>query len=181
MFSDLATLNTVLDSTSQPDEAGDRDSGEDSVGGQKLAFFLLALLVVGTGVLGYRLYPETHRQSANPSFVDNIFASNLVIFIARVILLLGACMLAAGMYFVVISIWKRAKAGHYLTRFGPFETQAVEDLRGEVETWQEYWAEENRKVVELNDRIEVSDNLIAKLQDELREARGSDATMRESS
>lgn len=156
--------------TFQPDDSTEDAAKEGAGDGQKLGIAMLLLLIAGTSVLAYRLYPEEHRQSVSPSFIDNIFASNLVIFIARVMLLLGAGVLAAGMFFVVLSIWKRAKAGHYLTRFGPFETQAIEDIRGEVETWQAYWAEENQEVTELNERIEDSDALIAKLQDELREA-----------
>lgn len=109
----------------------------------------------------------------------NIFASNLVIFIARVILLLGAGVLAAGMCFVVLSIWKRAKAGHFLARFGPFETQAIEEVRGEAETWQAYWAEEGQEVIDLNRRLEESDALIATLRDELRESNIAIASLQE--
>jgi len=74
------------------------------------------------------------------------------------------------MFFVVLSIWKRAEAGHYLTRFGPFETEAIEDIRGQIETWPASWAEQHQEAVELNNRLEESDALIAMLPDELRVA-----------
>ena len=78
-----------------------------------------------------------------------------------------------------MSIWKRAQAGHYLARFGPFETQAIEDLRGELETSRGYWAQGNQKVDELNERIERSDVLIESLQDELFEANAVIKILRE--
>jgi hypothetical protein len=157
-------------STLQPGDITGEDPTEEPGSGRTLGLVSLVLLLAGMGMVAYRLYPEEHRQAVNPNFIDNIFASNLVIFIARVILLLGAGVLAAGMSFVVLSIWKRADAGHYLTRFGPFETEAIEDIRDEVETWQANWAEQSQKVIELNERIEESDALIAKLHGELREA-----------
>jgi len=154
----------------QPDDSADEAIAQGAGNRRTPGIVFFTLLLAAVGIVAYRLYPEEHREATSPTYVDNIFASNLVIFIARVMLLLAAGVLAAGMYFVVLSIWKRAQAGHYLTRFGPFETQAIEDLRSEVETWQANWAEENQEVTELNQRIEDSDALIAKLQDELREA-----------
>lgn len=136
----------------------------------KAGWFYLFVVVVVLGLLAYRLYPADHADATSANFIDAIFANNLVIFIARVMLFLGACVLAAGMVFIVLSIWKRAKAGHYLTRFGPFETQAIEDLRGEVETWQNYWAEENEQVGELRKRLEESDAVLQQVLGELGEA-----------
>ena len=67
----------------------------------------------------------------------------------------------------MISYWQRGKAGHWLTRFGPLETQAIEDLRGEVEMWQTWWVEQNQEVQELQERLETSDELINQLYEQL--------------
>jgi len=163
----------------QPNGSAVEATANGAGNGRTLGILFFAPLLAGLGIVAYRLYPEAHRDAANPSFIDNIFASNLVIFIARVMLLLGAGVLAAGMCFVVLSIWKRAQAGHYLARFGPFETQAIEDLRGELETSRGYWAQGNQKVDELNERIERSDVLIESLQDELFEANAVVKILRE--
>jgi hypothetical protein len=157
-------------STVQPGDSTGEDPTQEPGSGRTLGLFSLVLLLAGMGMVAYRLYPDERSQAVNPNFIDNIFASNLVIFIARAMLLLGAGVLAAGMFFVVLSIWKRADAGHYLTRFGPFETEAIEDIRGQIETWPASWAEQHQEAVELNNRLEESDALIAKLRDELREA-----------
>ena len=157
-------------STLQPGDSTGEDPTEEPGSRRTLGLVSLVLLLAGMGIVTYRLYADERRQAVNPSFIDNIFASNLVIFIARVILLLGAGVLAAGMFFVVLSIWKRAEAGHYLTRFGSFETEAIEDIRGQIETWPASWAEQHQEAVELNNRLEESDALIAMLPDELRVA-----------
>ena len=84
---------------------------------------------------------------SNPHLLrDNVFANNLVLFAARLILVAGGVVLAVTAVFVVMSFWQRGKAGHWLTRFGPLETQAVEDLRGEVEAWQNNWFERPRRL-----------------------------------
>lgn len=154
----------------QPTDSAGEATGEGAGNGRTLEIAFFALLLAGLGIVAYRLYPEEHREAVSPTFIDNIFASNLVIFIARVMLLLGAGVLAAGMCFVVLSIWKRADAGHYLTRFGPFETEAIEDIRGQIDAWQASWTEQRREAVELSDQLEQSEELIATLRDQLREA-----------
>jgi hypothetical protein len=128
-----------------------------------------ALLVGSAGWLGYRLYPAQHRLPANPSFVDSVFANNLVLFASRLVLVAAALVLAVTAVFVVASYWQRAKAGHWLTRFGPLKTEALEDLRAEVKTWQQEWLETTIRAGELQVRIEHADRLIAQLREQLGE------------
>lgn len=130
-------------------------------------FLLLALFIGAVGWLAYRLYPAHHRSPNNPNFVDTIFANNLVLFAGRLVLVAAALVLAVTAVFVVISYWKRGQAGHWLTRFGPLETQAIEDLRGEVEMWQNSWVEQNQEIQELQERLEASDTLINQLFEQL--------------
>ena len=132
-------------------------------------FLVLAILLGGVGWLAYRLYPANHRLPHNPNFIDSVFANNLVLFAGRLVLVATAVVLAVTAIFVVISFWKRGKAGHWLTRFGPLETQAIEDLRGQVEMWQTWWTEQNQEIQELQERLVNSDALINQLYEALQE------------
>ena len=134
-----------------------------------LAAIVVIALVGGVAILTYRLYPAGHREPKNPNFIDNIFANNLVLFAARLVLISAALVLAAASVFIVISFWKRGKAGHWLTRFGPFETQAIEDLRGELETWQGYWAEGREEAESLRERVDAAAALVAELMNQVEE------------
>jgi hypothetical protein len=136
-------------------------AAEDEHVGRGFAF--LALLALGVGVLIYRLYPSHRTPEKNPNFVDVIFANNLVVLAARLVLLSAAGVLAVAAVFIVISFWKRGKAGHWMSRFGPFETQAVEDLAGQVNQWIEWWQVENARADELQGRVEESEKLFADL------------------
>lgn len=129
----------------------------------------LVIVIGGAGWLAYRLYPANHRLPKDPNFIDSVFANNLVLFAGRLVLVATAVVLAVTAVFVVISFWKRGKAGHWLTRFGPLETQAIEDLRGEVEMWQNWWVEQNQEIQDLQQRLETSDTLITRLYEELQE------------
>jgi hypothetical protein len=130
-------------------------------------FLFLSIIIGAVGWLAYRLYPAHHRTPTNPNFIDSVFANNLVLFAGRLVLVATAVVLAVTAVFVVISFWKRGKAGRWLTRFGPLETQAIEDLRGEVEMWQNWWVEQNQEVLELQERLESSDALISQLHEQL--------------
>lgn len=133
-------------------------------------WIFLVVAIGGACFLAYRLYPAHHAASRNPSFIDNVFDSNLVLFAARLVLVAAALVLAVTAVFVVLSFYQRGKAGHWLTRFGPLETQAIEDLRGEVERWQNLWLEATQEGDELRERLEQSDELIEQLYQQLAEA-----------
>jgi hypothetical protein len=122
-------------------------------------FGFLALV----GVVFYRIYPTHLHEKTNPGFIDNVFGTNLVIFAARVILLSAGGVLAVAAVFIVISFWKRGKAGHWMSKFGPLETQAVENLEGVVAQWQQWWQEEFQRRTELEERVEQSDRLLEEL------------------
>jgi hypothetical protein len=130
----------------------------------------LVLMLGGGGFLLYRMYPAHHPLAKKPNFVDLIFANNLVVFAARIVLLSAAGVLAVAAVFVVVSFWKRAQAGHWMSRFGPFETQALQDLTGLLEQWQGWWQEEFGRRTELEERVEQSDVLIQELQQRYEEA-----------
>jgi hypothetical protein len=127
-------------------------------------FVSLALIVGGIGFLAYRVYPaHHHRLPARHNFINEVFANNLVLFAARLTLLSGAVVLAVAAVFIVISFYQRGKAGHWMARFGPFETQAVEDLAGQMNQWIEWWQEENARAEELQVRVEESEALMGEV------------------
>lgn len=132
--------------------------------------FFLAIIVAGFGLVSYRVYPSRHPLERHPNFIDLIFANNLVVFAARLVLLSTGVVLAVAAVFIVISFWMRGKAGHWMSRFGPFETQAVENLEGAVAQWQQWWQEEFERRTELEERVEQSDRLLAELNEHYQEA-----------
>lgn len=137
--------------------------GEPTYAGRGL--LMLALFAAAIGLLVFRIYPTHHPLAKHPNFVDLIFANNLVVLAARLVLLSTAGVLAVAGVFIVISFWKRAQAGHWMSRFGPFETQAVENLEGVVEQWQTWWQEEYARRTELEERVESADKLLEELND----------------
>lgn len=138
--------------------------------GRAMGFLVVAAFVAGVVVVVYRLYPTGHPLPKNPNFIDAIFANNLVLFAARLVLLSAAGVLAVASVFIVISFWKRGKAGHWMSRFGPFETQAVEDLQGALEFWQNAWQEANDTRQALEQRIQESDETMGELYRKYEEA-----------
>lgn len=158
----------------EPEEAADVEEAHAA-----RAFLLLAALVAPFAYLLYRVYPTHHPLSAHPNFIDEVFANNLVLFAARLTLLSAACVLAVAAVFIVVSFWKRGKAGHWMSRFGPFETQAVEDVAGQLDQWIQWWTEENTRANELQERVEQNEKVLTDLyeafqraQEELDELRG---------
>lgn len=124
---------------------------------------MLLLVLALAGVVLYRIYPSHLHEKTNPGFIDNVFGSNLVVFASRVILLSAGGVLAVAAVFIVISFWKRAKAGHWMSRFGPLETQPIEDLRGVVEHWPGWWQEEFERRTALEEQVAQSDRLFEEL------------------
>ena len=139
-------------------------AGAKSGGASTFFAFVVIVSVIGLGALiAYRIYPNHVTRRASPSFIDNIFANDIVIFSTRLVLLSLAAMLAVGMVFIVISIYKRGKAGHWITKFGPFETKAIEDLEGVAAYWEQAWQSAQEEVQSLTERLEASSALIDEL------------------
>jgi hypothetical protein len=127
-------------------------------------------LIGGFGWLAYRAYPAHHPEKPNPSFIDSIFANNLVLFAARLVLASAAIVLAFLAAYVIWSMVKWMTAGRMLAKFGPFEVQAVEDLTADVDMWRDLWEEANEENEELRQRAEETDALLAQLYAEFQHA-----------
>jgi hypothetical protein len=147
--------------TSDPEN--EQQTTESGPVAKAFGFLVLFAVLALAGLVLYRIYPTDLHAKSNPGFIDNIFGSDLVVFAARIVLLSAGGVLAVAAVFIVISFWKRGKAGHWMSRFGPFETQAVENLEGVVEQWQQWWQEEFERASELEERVEQSDQLLAEL------------------
>jgi peptidoglycan hydrolase CwlO-like protein len=119
---------------------------------------VLTALVVATALAVIQIYPHKLQTTANPSFVDNIFDSRIVILGVRV-----ALIFAAG--YIVISVVGLIVARRWLSQLGPFKAsdpiarldnnaQLIEsDLQDAVDTIQN-----------LEQRLVESDESLAKAQ-----------------
>jgi protein-S-isoprenylcysteine O-methyltransferase Ste14 len=135
-----------------------RVTEEEAGGGSRLLGFV-ALVALG-GVVAlvlFRVYPQRVPHDGRPGFVDTIFASTVVVFGARVVLLGLATMLAVGVAFIVASIWMRARAGHWVMTFGPFETRAIDNPDGAAEISHAAWRESQAEIATL--RAELAERI----------------------
>jgi hypothetical protein len=125
-----------------------------------VAFFALL------GLLAYRIYPATRPRQPDPSFVDIVFANNLVVFAARAILFSAAVVLAVTALYIVYSMSKSMQAGQPLEQFGPLRVRAVQDLSEELQQWQNWWSEADAENTDLRARLERADVILADLLEE---------------
>jgi hypothetical protein len=132
---------------------------EGKVGAATVAALLI--LIGGFGWLAYRAYPAHHPENRNPSFIDSIFANNLVLFAARLVLASAAFVLAVTAIYIIWSMIKWMTAGRMLAKFGPFEVHAVEDFTTDVEMWRDLLEEANQENEQLRRRVEQAAALLA--------------------
>jgi hypothetical protein len=126
--------------------------------------FLIALVVLGVIVL-YRIYPAHIAHKRNPGWLDLIFASPLVIFAGRLLLLSIALVLAFASAFTILSVVSWSKHRQWLTKAGPFEVSrdAIETLTQQVEFWQQQAIAENEEAQELRNRLADTEELLDSL------------------
>jgi hypothetical protein len=139
----------------------------------------LGLLALG-GLVLYRIYPSDLAEKKSPAFVDNIFANNLVVFAARLVLFSIALVLAVAAAYTIWSIVQWSRAGRLLTKAGPFEVgeEAIDALRAQVGFWREAAERRDDEVEALTERLTVNDRAIKTLI-EFVSAEGPSATLRE--
>jgi hypothetical protein len=129
------------------------------------ALMLILTSVTGMALLAKGLYPVDLPSVKNPDFIDTIFDNRAVLWTARLLLVSAAVVLAFGGFFIVISIGMRMKKGEWLRRAGPFEISeaTLSEMTGQRDRWRIAALLEHEKVVELTERLEKSDELIAEL------------------
>ncbi|HJX46765.1 MAG TPA: hypothetical protein VJ375_02880 [Gaiellaceae bacterium] len=147
----------LLTSDEAPTENGDAGAVAKFFG------FLFIIGVFGAGVLVlYRIYPAGIREKTNPGFVDNIFGSNLVVFASRLVLLSAALVLAFAGGYIVVSIVSWMRHRQWLSKMGPFEVsrEAIEQLQGLVQFWQENAVQQAEEVSQLQAQLQETNELL---------------------
>ena len=122
---------------------------------------VLAGLVYAAVLAIVQIYPHKLPTTANPSFVDNIFDSRVVILVVRV-----ALIFAAG--YIVISVVGLIIGRRWLSQLGPFKAsdpiarldQSAEELESDLQ-------EAVDTIQVLEQRLVESDDALAKAQTDL--------------
>jgi hypothetical protein len=116
-------------------------------------------------LLAKGLYPADLPSVEDPDFIDTIFDNRAVLWVSRLLLVSAAGVLAFGGFFIVISIAMRMKNGEWLRRAGPFEISetTLSEIEGQRDRWRIAALLEHEEVVELTERLQKSDELIAQL------------------
>lgn len=133
--------------------------------GSAALFLLLPICIVGLVLLAKGLYPVDLPSVRDPDFIDTIFDNRAVLWVARLLLVSAAVVLAFGGFFIVVSIGIRMKNGEWLRRAGPFEISetTLSEIEGQRDRWRIAALLEHAEVVELTERLKKSDELIAQL------------------
>jgi hypothetical protein len=79
----------------------------------------VALTAVATSAVA--LFPAQLPTPQNPDYLDNIFDSRAIVWIARLLLASAATVLVIAGAFIVASTVVHMRSGHWLARAGPFE------------------------------------------------------------
>jgi hypothetical protein len=132
---------------------------------RRIAVALLVLAGFGAvALLAIGLYPADLPVKQDPTFIDTVFDNRGVVWMARLLLVSAAGVLAFGGIFIVASIGIRMKNGEWLRRAGPFEV-AEKDMGG-VEGQAEYW---RQRAIATHERAEVLAECLRKSNDLLRQ------------
>ncbi len=144
--------------------------------GKVLAVLGVAVCAVGIALLVKGLYPVDLPLTETPDFIDNVFDNRAVVWAARLLLVSAAVVLAFGGIFIAVSTGIRMKNGEWLRRAGPFEISetAVSEIEGHLDQWRSAALARQEKVVELMERLDESEELIAEL-DEIVATSSSDS------
>jgi hypothetical protein len=120
---------------------------------------LVALLTWGLSSLA----PDAVVAKRDPGFIDTIFANEVVVAAARVVLLATAGVLLATGVYIVISMGIRISHGEWLRRAGPFEVELAEKRLDEVEDHFDDLVKALDENAELEERLEERDELVGQL------------------
>jgi hypothetical protein len=120
-----------------------------------LVAVVLAALIAAATLAVVQIYPHQLPSTKNPSFVDNIFDSRVVILVVRV-----ALMFAAG--YIVISVVGLIVGRRWLAELGPFKaSEPIAQLDRSTKTLETDLANALEMVDGLEERLLESDDAIA--------------------
>jgi uncharacterized coiled-coil protein SlyX len=117
---------------------------------------VLAALIAAATLAVVQIYPHQLPSTKNPSFVDNIFDSRVVILVVRV-----ALMFAAG--YVVISVVGLIVGRRWLAELGPFKaSEPIARLDRSTEALETDLADALETVEALEERLVESDDALGR-------------------
>lgn len=143
---------------SEPDEERDEEQAPGQSPWPGLLILLGLLLAAGYGIS--QLAPDEVREKADPGFLDNIFANDVVIAAARLVALFAAMVALAGGVYIVGSMVVRMGRGEWLRKAGFFESQVIEAKIEEASNFFEDWLEALQTNEDLEERLEQRDAAI---------------------
>jgi hypothetical protein len=153
-----------------PPKAEDGGTGNGSNRSNTLLGWIIFLVLVGGLVwLVAELAPHHVKEPKAPGFIDNIFASPIVVAAARLVVLAGAGVLLFGGLYIVGSVVVRMSRQEWLRRAGWFESQVSEavaaglDQADDVFNW---WMEALQENEQLGERLAEADQTIQHLLEE---------------
>ncbi len=148
------------------DEDGERQetTGQSSAletAGQIFGFVLLALLATGIVFAVIGIYPHKLPTENNPSFVDEIFASRVVILATRIAVMFAATYVAASVVGLIAS-------RRWLSQLGPFKaSDPIARLDSNAEIVQNELQDALGTIENLEQRLVDSDESLAKAQGDI--------------
>ncbi len=141
--------------TDGPDEAGKDATEEPDVARRISAIAVLAALGVGVVFAIVGVYPHRIPVPRNPSFVDDIFLSRIVLLSVRI-----AVMFAAG--YVVVSVVGLILGRRWLSELGPFKaSDPIARLERGAEAVQADLQDALTTIEDLEGRLLASDQRLA--------------------
>jgi septal ring factor EnvC (AmiA/AmiB activator) len=138
------------------DQEGERSTLE--VVGQAFAVLILVLLAVGIVFAVIGIYPHKLPTEKNPSFVDTIFASRVVILAARITLMFVAA-------YIAVSIVGLIASRRWLSQLGPFKaSETIARLDHSAEALENDLQDAANTIHDLEQRLVESDEDLTKAQ-----------------
>jgi hypothetical protein len=123
--------------------------------GQLFGFVLLALLAAGIVFAIIGIYPHKVPTGKNPSFIDNIFDSRIVILAMRIVLLFAAA-------YVAVSVVGLIASRRWIAELGPFKaSEPLARLERGAEALEKDLADAVETIETLEQRLEDSDEALA--------------------
>lgn len=120
-----------------------------------LGLVVLAALVAAGVLAVVQIYPHKLTTPKNPSFVDNVLDSRIVVLLIRI-----ALIFAAG--YIVISVVGLILGRRWLSELGPFKaSEPIERLEKGAEALETNLAEALKAIEDLEERLVDSDSALA--------------------
>ncbi len=154
----LSVRSSLMSEEAEPQQAGEPRPPIWQIG---VVVVVLAALASAAVLAVIQIYPHQLPTTKNPSFVDNIFDSRVVILIVRV-----ALIFAAG--YIVISVVGLIVGRRWLSQLGPFKaSDPIARLDESAEALESDLREAVDTIQELEQRLVESDESLAKAQTDI--------------